>query len=79
MSSAWGIERAGWKAAPSLCWTEGLGAVGDFDCREGLRVGVRGCEGDVPVGVPVLGEDDVVELLGEGVDDGDYFVAVCDG
>ncbi len=31
------------------------------------------------VWVPVLGEDDVVEFLGEGVDEGDDGVAVCYG
>ena len=30
-------------------------------------------------GVPVLGEDDVVEFFGEGVDEGDDGVAVGDG
>jgi hypothetical protein len=29
--------------------------------------------------MPVLGEDDVVELFGEGVDEGDDGAAVCYG
>ncbi len=36
-------------------------------------------EGDVVAGMPVLGEDDVVEAGGEGVDAGDDGVAVGDG
>ena len=40
---------------------------------------VGGGEGDVLGGVPVLGEDDVVEFFGEGVDEGDDGVAVGDG
>ena len=57
---------------------EGLGTVGGFD---GFEVPfVVGCgEGDVLGGVPVLGEDDVVEFLREGVDRGDDGVAVGDG
>jgi hypothetical protein len=56
---------------------EDLGAVVDFDDLERLFV-VGGGEGDVLVRVPVLGEDDVVESFGEGVDDGDYGIAVGD-
>ena len=57
---------------------EGLRAVGSFGHFVRLLV-VRGGEGDVSGGVPVLGEDDVVELLREGVDDGNYFVAFGNG
>ena len=35
-------------------------------------------EGDVLGWVPVLGEDDVVEFFGEGVDEGNDGVAVFD-
>jgi len=38
-----------------------------------------GGEGDVLGGMPVLGEDDMVEVFCEGVDERDYGVAVCDG
>jgi len=57
---------------------KGLRAVGGFDGFVGL-FGMGAGEGDVGGGVPVLGEDDVVEFLGEGVDDGDDGVPVGDG
>ena len=57
---------------------EGLEAVGNFDGFVGL-LGVGGGEGNVLGGVPVLGEDDVVEFLREGVDGGEYGVAIGDG
>ena len=57
---------------------ESLRSVGGFDGFERLFV-VGGGEGDVLGGVPVLGEDNVVELFCEGVDEGDYGVAVFDG
>ena len=58
---------------------EDLGAVGDLNGFERLLVGVGCGEGDVLGGVPVLGEDDVVEFFGEGVDERDDGVAVCYG
>jgi len=62
---------------------ESLGAVVDFDGFEGLGVrmscGVACGEGDVLGGVPILGEDDVIEFFGEGVNEGDDGVAVGDG
>ena len=56
---------------------EGLGAVRGLDGFKGLLT-VGGSEGDVLLRVPVLGEDDMVEFLGEGVDEGDYSVAIGD-
>lgn len=53
---------------------ESLRTVGGLDRLEGLPV-VRGDEGDVLGGMPVLGEDDVVECLREGVDDGNNLIA----
>jgi len=55
---------------------EALGTVRGFDSFERLLVGVGGCERDVLGRVPVLGEDDVVEFFGEGVDEGDDGVAI---
>lgn len=54
---------------------ERLRAVRSLDGLEGLLV-MRGGEGDVLDGMPVLGEDNVVELLREGVDEGDDLIAV---
>ena len=58
---------------------EGLAAVVDFDGFERLPVGVGCGEGDVLRRMPVLGEDDVVEFFGEGVDEGDDGVAIWYG
>lgn len=58
---------------------EVLGAIGGFDgVGEGVLL-VRRCERDVAGGVPVLSEDDVVELCSESVDTGDDLVATTDG
>jgi hypothetical protein len=58
---------------------EVLGAVRDLDGLEGALAGVGAGEGDVAGGVPVLGEDDVGEPGGDGVDSGDDGVAVRNG
>ena len=72
-----GVEGCSGSVLEAVIGPECLGAVVDLDEFEGL-LGVGGCKGDVVGGVPVLGEDDVIEFLGEGVDDGDYFVAALD-
>jgi len=36
-------------------------------------------EGDVPAGVPVLGEDDMLELLRDGINEGNNLVTFIDG
>ena len=62
-------------ALEAVIGPEGLGAVGGFD--GGLALGWEGLlamgagEGDVVGGVPVLGCDDVLEALGEGIDAGE--------
>src|SRR5271155_334066 len=59
-----------------------LRAAGSFD--GGLSsvlerlLAVGGSEGDVAVGVPVLGEEYMVEFPGDGVDAGDDDVAIAD-
>ena len=72
-----GVEIGAVGALDAVVGPEGLGAVGGFD-GVGKRVlaGVGAGEGDVVAGVPVLGEDDMVEAGGEGVDAGDDGVAV---
>ena len=67
-----GVEGSAGSVLEAVFGPEGLRAVGDLDGFEGLLAGWRGGEGDVLGGVPVLGEDDVIELFGEGIDDGDY-------
>jgi hypothetical protein len=58
-------------ALDAVVGPEGLGAVGGVDgVGKGLLAGVGAGEGDVAAGVPVLGEDDVVEAGGERVDAG---------
>jgi hypothetical protein len=54
---------------------ERLRAMRGLDGLEGLLM-VRGGEGDVLGGMPVLGEDYVVELLCEGVDERNDLIAV---
>jgi hypothetical protein len=72
------VEGCAFAVLEAVFGPECLGAVRGFDYLVGPCV-VGGGEGDVPAGVPVLGEDDVVELLREGVDDRNYFVAFGDG
>ena len=73
MSSARVSWSAGWKSAPGVPWTQWSGqrvcdAVGEFDLLEWLFAGVDGGEGIVVGGVPVLGEDDVLEVSRGAVD-----------
>ncbi len=72
------VEGCAFGVLEDMFGPEGLGAVGGLDGFEVLFV-VGGGEGDVLGGVPVLGEDDVVEFFGEGVDEGDDGVAIGDG
>lgn len=78
-----GMEGCAFGVLEDVFGPEGLGTVGGLNGLVGLGVrmscGVGGGEGNVLGGVPVLGEDDVVELFCEGVDEGDYGVAVWDG
>ena len=73
-----GVEGCAFGVLDDVFGPEGLGAVVDLDGFEVFFV-VCGGEGDVLPGVPVLGEDDVFEFSGEGVDDGDDGVALGDG
>ncbi len=74
-----GVEGCAGGVLEAVIGPEGLGAVGGLDTLERFFVRVCCSKGDVMWGMPVLGEDDVVELLREGVDGGDYGVAVWDG
>jgi len=73
-----GMEGCAFGVLKGVFGPEGLGAVGGLDDFEWLP-GMSSGEGDVCRGVPVLGEDDVIKFLGQGVDDGDYGVSVRDG
>lgn len=74
-----GVEFGTARALNAMVGPEYLRAVGGFDgVGEWLLAGVRGGEGDVAAGMPVLGENDVVEAGGEGGDAGDDGVAVLD-
>jgi hypothetical protein len=82
MSSACGMSSAGCSARRECPGCSGRARGSECrrrpaPCREGL-LAVGAGEGDVAAGVPVLGEDDVVELRGEGVDAGEDGVAVSD-
>ena len=72
-----GMEGCAFGVLDDVFGPEGLRAVGGIDDLIGLLI--VGCgERDVFGWVPVLGEDDVVEPFCDGVDDGDYGVAVFD-
>lgn len=73
------MELSAGRALEAVVGPEGLFAVGSVEgVGEGIEV-VRAGEGNVVGGVPVLGEDDVVEAGGECVDAGDNLVAAGDG
>lgn len=54
---------------------KGLGAVGDLDGFVGMFARMGASKRDVPGGMPVLGEDDVMEFLRKLVDDGNDLLA----
>jgi len=72
------VEGCAFGVLEDVLGPEVLGAVRNFDGFVRLLV-VGGGEGDVLRRVPVLGEDDVVEFFGQGVDDGYDAVAVFYG
>ena len=72
-----GVEGRSFSVLEGVLGPEGLRTVRGFDGFVRL-FGVGRGEGDVGGGMPVLGENDMVELLREGVDDGDYGVAIGD-
>ena len=74
-----GVDLGAGGVLDAVVGPEVLGAVGGFDGVERALAGVGAGEGDVAEGVPVLGEDDVREAGGDGVDSGDDGVAVRDG
>ena len=74
-----GVEFGAGGALDAVVGPEVLGAVGSLD-GVGKRVKAVGAgEGDVVGGVPVLGEDHMVEAGGEGVDAGEDEVTAGDG
>jgi len=74
-----GVKVCARSALDAVIGPEGLRAVGDFGGGEGRGTGVGRSERDVAGGVPVLGEDDVLEALAEAVDEGDDLVTIFDG
>ena len=74
-----GMDSCAFGVLDDMFGPEGLGAIEGVDFLVGSFVDVGFSEGDVLGRMPVLGEDDVVKLFCNGVDDGDYGVAVCDG
>ena len=84
--STWGdVERGMEQTAlfgvlEAVIWHRGFEhAVGDSDGLERLGAGVGGREGDMAGGMPVLGEEDVVEFACEGVNGGNDLIATGDG
>ena len=73
-----GVKRGAGGVLDAVVGPEGLFAVRCVErVSEGFEMGGAG-EGDVAVGMPVLGEDDVIEAGGEGVDAGDDLIAAGD-
>jgi len=72
------VEGCAFGVLKDMIRPEGLGAVRGFDGFERFLVGVGGRERNVLGRVPVLGEDDVVEFFGEGVDEGNDGIAIFD-
>ena len=73
------MEVGSGRALDAVIGPEGLQTVGEFDLLEGLFAGVGRGEGVVVEGVPVLGEDDVLEMLRDAVDGVDDGIAVGNG
>ena len=72
-----GMEGCAGGVLQAVFGPQGLRAIGGLNRLEGLLV-MRGGEGDVLGRMPVLGENDVVELLRESVDDGNNLIAFGD-
>lgn len=73
------MEASSGSALDAMVRPEGLGSIGDLDSTEGAGTRMRRGEGDVSGWMPVLGEDDMLELLAEPVDEGDDLITVFDG
>lgn len=73
-----GVEVGSSGALDTVIGPQSLRAVGEFDLLEGPFAGMRGGKGVVVGGVPVLGEDDVLEILRGAVDGFDDGIAVDD-
>ena len=74
-----GVELRAGRALNAVVGPERLWAIGGLDGVVGPAAGVLGGEGEVVGGVPILGEDDVLEAGGELVNGRDDGVAICDG
>ena len=74
-----GVQLCSVRALNAVVGPKLLEAEGGFDGVGKRMPGVGAGEGDVAARVPVLGEDDVVETGGEGVDAGNDGVAIGDG
>ena len=73
-----GVEFGAGSALDAVVWPEALSTVGGFDRVDEWLLVVGAGEGDVATGMPVLGEDNVVEMRGEGVDTGYDRIAISD-
>lgn len=73
-----GVDLGTGSALDAVVGPEVLGAVRSLDGVGEREKAVGAGEGDMAAGVPVLGEEYVVEARGEGVDPGDDGVAAWD-
>src|SRR5204862_3780305 len=58
---------------------QNLSAISQLDALIWLSAGMRGGKRLVPGGMPVLCEDDVLEMCGEPIDEGDKLIAARNG
>ena len=74
-----GMEVGSASSLDAMVGPQGLRAVAEFDLLKGLFAGMCRGEGVVVGSVPVLGEDDVLEMLGGAMDGLDDGVAIGNG
>ena len=73
------VELGALSRLDTMIWPQGLLAIGHLDRLEGLVPHMGRGKRAVPLGVPVLRQDLMLELAGEAVDHGDDGVAIRHG
>ncbi len=73
-----GMQRSTRARHNAMGGPEDLVAIGQFDGLERLAARMAGGEGDVAGRMPVLRNDDGLEILGDLIDDGHHGIAIGD-
>lgn len=71
-----GMEGSAGRALDAMLGPERLRPVRSLDHLKGLLARMSGGKGDMTGGMPVLGEDDVVEFFAESIDQRDDLIAI---